>query len=161
MVEEAIMTGDDLMVGPPAPLLPADLAPQILEGVDVCQRPLRRLYKCLYENADAEPFCQNEILLSGRCFQKRDEELRSRLLREESKLARTLPGPELERRQGDLLAAAELLQRRLILASGIDGIEGFRQRWKLNGQLTDVRSRLERLGVSSIPPPSLEAEAGS
>lgn len=40
------MTGNDLMVGPPAPLLPADLAPRILDGVDTCQGSLRRLYKC-------------------------------------------------------------------------------------------------------------------
>ncbi|KAK6141707.1 hypothetical protein DH2020_024555 [Rehmannia glutinosa] len=37
------------------------------------------------------------------------------------------------------------LERRLILASGVEGMEGFRQRWSLHGRLTDTKSRLEAL----------------
>jgi hypothetical protein len=31
------------------------------------------------------------------------------------------------------------LCRRMILASGLEGMEGFRQRWSLHGQLEDTR----------------------
>jgi hypothetical protein len=40
---------------------------------------------------------------------------------------------------GDHLCVLTVPNRRLILASGIEGIEGFRQRWSLHGRLTDTK----------------------
>ncbi|KAK6141714.1 hypothetical protein DH2020_024548 [Rehmannia glutinosa] len=37
------------------------------------------------------------------------------------------------------------LERRLILASGVEGMEGFRQRWSLHGRLTDTKEPTQAL----------------
>ncbi|XP_055834382.1 uncharacterized protein LOC129902954 isoform X1 [Solanum dulcamara] len=37
------------------------------------------------------------------------------------------------------------MTQRLILASGVEGMEGFRQRWSLHGRVTDTKRRLEAL----------------
>ncbi|KAK9055672.1 hypothetical protein SSX86_026757 [Deinandra increscens subsp. villosa] len=48
-------------------------------------------------------------------------------------------------RASQLESETTTLDRRLILASGIEGAEGFRQRWSLHGRLTDTKKRLEAL----------------
>ncbi|KAL6013072.1 hypothetical protein ACLOJK_003562 [Asimina triloba] len=43
-MEETILVGDDLMLGPPSPLIPPEIASHVLEGVDVCDGVLRNLF---------------------------------------------------------------------------------------------------------------------
>ncbi|KAI9079331.1 hypothetical protein K1719_038630 [Acacia pycnantha] len=38
-----ILVGDDLMTGPPSPLVPPEIASHVLEGVDLCDGILRSL----------------------------------------------------------------------------------------------------------------------
>lgn len=45
-MEETILVGDDLMTGPPSPLIPPEIAPHVLEGVNLCDGLLRSLYLC-------------------------------------------------------------------------------------------------------------------
>lgn len=45
-MEETILVGDDLMLGPPSPIIPAEIAPHVLEGVDLCDGILRNLFLC-------------------------------------------------------------------------------------------------------------------
>ncbi|KAL3680013.1 hypothetical protein R1sor_022969 [Riccia sorocarpa] len=143
-IEEVILTGDDLMTGPPSPLIPADIAPHVLSGMELCSANLRKLFECLHKN-DIEPFCQDEILMYRRCAQARDTALRDKLYDTEEALGRRIPESEVEERLKKLKSDAELLERRFILASGLEGIEGLRQRWSLSGQLHDTTKRIERL----------------
>lgn len=46
MMEEVIMVGDDLMLGPPSPVIPPEIASHVLEGVDLCDGILRNLFLC-------------------------------------------------------------------------------------------------------------------
>ncbi|KAL6967065.1 hypothetical protein U1Q18_032866 [Sarracenia purpurea var. burkii] len=143
-MEETILVGDDLMTGPPSPLIPPEIASHVLEGVDLCDGKLRNLFLCLQIN-DIEPFCQDEIGLYQQCAQKRDKELRQRLQDSEHKLGLSMPLDEAKQRAAQLESEVTTLERRLILASGIEGVEGFRQRWSLHGRVTDSRGRLEAL----------------
>jgi len=52
---------------------------------------------------------------------------------------------EIQERQAQLKAEVETLERRMILASGMEGVEGFRQRWSLHGRLHDTKKRLESI----------------
>lgn len=45
-MEETILVGDDLMMGPPSPLIPSEIASHVLEGVDLCDGILRNLFLC-------------------------------------------------------------------------------------------------------------------
>lgn len=45
-MEETILVGDDLMLGPPSPLIPQEIASHVLEGVDLCDGILRNLFLC-------------------------------------------------------------------------------------------------------------------
>lgn len=55
--EETIFTGEDLMSGPPSPVVPPELAPQILDGVELCASHLRKLFECECElHSTARPF---------------------------------------------------------------------------------------------------------
>ncbi|CAL5444456.1 unnamed protein product [Camellia sinensis] len=144
MMEETILVGDDLMMGPPSPLIPPEIASHVLEGVDLCDGILRNLFLCLQIN-DIEPFCQDEIALYRQCAEKRDKELRERLQDSERKLGSTMPLDEANERAAQLESEVTSLDRRLILASGIEGMDGFRQRWSLHGRLTDTKRRLEAL----------------
>jgi hypothetical protein len=45
-MEETILVGDDLMLGPPSPIIPPDIASHVLEGVDLCDGILRNLFLC-------------------------------------------------------------------------------------------------------------------
>ncbi|KAJ6346306.1 hypothetical protein OIU78_008856 [Salix suchowensis] len=99
---------------------------------------------CLQIN-DIEPFCQDELALYRQCAERRDKELRQRLQDSERKLGSSMPLDEAKERSAQLESEVTSLERRLILASGIEGIEGFRQRWSLHGRLTDTKKRLESL----------------
>ncbi|XP_027083928.1 uncharacterized protein [Coffea arabica] len=143
-MEETILVGDDLMMGPPSPFIPPEIASHVLEGVDLCDGILRNLFLCLQIN-DIEPFCQDEIALYRQCAEKRDKELRQRLQDSERKLGMSMPLQEAKERSTQLESEVTLLERRLILASGTEGVEGFRERWSLHGRLTDTKKRLEAL----------------
>lgn len=143
-MEETILVGDDLMLGPPSPRIPPEIASHVLEGVDLCDRILRNLFLCLQIN-DIEPFCQDEIVLYRQCAEKRDKKLRQRLQESEYKLGLSMPLEEAKGRARQLQASVTNLDRRMILASGMEGMEGFRQRWSLHGRLEDTKKRLESL----------------
>ncbi|OAY32014.1 uncharacterized protein LOC110631130 [Manihot esculenta] len=143
-MEETILVGDDLMMGPPSPLVPPEIASHVLEGVDLCDGILRNLFLCLQIN-DIEPFCQDELVLYRQCAEKRDMEIRKQLQDSERKLGLSMPLDEAKERVSQLESEVTSLDRRLILASGVEGIEGFRQRWSLHGRLTDTTRRLESL----------------
>ncbi|XP_047968660.1 uncharacterized protein LOC125212511 [Salvia hispanica] len=149
-MEETILVGDDLMMGPPSPVIPPEIASHVLEGVDLCDGILRNLFLCLQIN-DIEPFCQDEIALYKQCAERRDKELRQRLQDSERKLGMSMPLNLANERSTQLEAEATQLERRLILASGVEGMEGFRQRWSLHGRLTDTKKRLDalKLGMES------------
>ncbi|XVF05209.1 hypothetical protein REPUB_Repub05bG0152300 [Reevesia pubescens] len=143
-MEETILVGDDLMMGPPSPVIPQEIASHVLEGVALCDGILRNLFLCLQIN-DIEPFCQDELALYRQCAEKRDKELRQQLQDSERKLGLSMPLDQAKERAGQLESEVTSLERRLILASGIEGIEGFRQRWSLHGRLTDTKRRMESL----------------
>ncbi|KAI3450688.1 hypothetical protein Pfo_007353 [Paulownia fortunei] len=143
-MEETILVGDDLMMGPPSPLIPPEIASHVLEGVDLCDGILRNLFLCLQIN-DIEPFCQDEIALYRQCAERRDKELRQWLQDSERKLGMSMPLEQAKERSNKLESESTQMERRLILASGVEGMEGFRQRWSLHGRLTDTKRRLEAL----------------
>ncbi|KAK7839515.1 hypothetical protein CFP56_017982 [Quercus suber] len=128
-MEETILVGDHLMMGPPSPLIPPEIASRVLEGVDLCDGILRNLFLCLQIN-DIEPFCQDEIA---------DKELRQQLQDSEHKLGLSMPLDEAKERAAQLESEVTSLERRFILASGIEGMEGFRQGWSLHDRLTDTK----------------------
>jgi hypothetical protein len=45
-MEETILVGDDLMRGPPSPVIPKDIASHVLEGVELCDGILKNLFLC-------------------------------------------------------------------------------------------------------------------
>lgn len=47
-MEETILVGDDLMMGPPSPIIPPEIASHVLEGVDLCDGILRNLFLCKF-----------------------------------------------------------------------------------------------------------------
>ncbi|KAL8501196.1 hypothetical protein ACS0TY_020665 [Phlomoides rotata] len=143
-MEETILVGDDLMMGPPSPIIPPEIASHVLEGVDLCDGILRNLFLCLQIN-DIEPFCQDEIAMYRQCAERRDKELRQRLQDSERKLGISMPLELAHERSKQLEAESSTLERRLILASAAEGMEGFRQRWSLHGRLTDTKRRLDAL----------------
>nr|XP_043621747.1 uncharacterized protein LOC122593405 [Erigeron canadensis] len=143
-MEETILVGDDLMLGPPSPIIPPEIASHVLQGVNLCDGILRNLFLCLQIN-DIEPFCQEEIALYRECAEKRDKELRQRLQDSEYKLGLSMPLDQAKERASQLESETTTLERRLILASGIEGADGFRQRWSLHGRLTDTKKRMEAL----------------
>ncbi|XP_010912253.3 uncharacterized protein [Elaeis guineensis] len=157
-MEETILVGDDLMLGPPSPVIPPEIASHVLEGVDLCDGILRNLFLCLQIN-DIEPFCQDEIVLYRQCAEKRDKELRQRLQDSEHKLGLCMPLEQAKERAAQLQSEVALLERRMILASGIEGMEGFRQRWSLHGRLEDNKKRLEALN-QGIAKRKIEAPQG-
>ncbi|CAM8946025.1 unnamed protein product [Rhodiola kirilowii] len=143
-MEETILVGDDLMLGPPSPLIPPEIASHVLEGVNLCDGILRNLFLCLQIN-DIEPFCQDELVLYRQCAEKRDIVLRKRLQESEHKLGLSMPLDDAKERAAQLESQITSLDRRLILASGMEGVDGFRQRWSLHGRLSDIKMRLESL----------------
>ncbi|KAG6417292.1 hypothetical protein SASPL_119446 [Salvia splendens] len=161
-MEETILVGDDLMMGPPSPVIPPEIASHVLEGVDLCDGILRNLFLCLQIN-DIEPFCQDEIALYKQCAERRDKELRQRLQDSERKLGMSMPLNLANERSTQLEAEATQLERRFILASGVEGMEGFRQRWSLHGRLTDTKKRLDalKLGLESRKKDEPGAEASA
>ncbi|CAL9084567.1 unnamed protein product [Musa textilis] len=158
-IEETILVGDDLMLGLPSPIIPPEIASHVLEGVDLCDGVLRNLFLCLQIN-DIEPFCQDEIVLYRECAEKRDKELRQRLSDSEHKLGLSMPIEEAKERAAQLQSEVTSLERHMILASGIQGMEGFRQRWSLQGRLEDTKRRLEALnqGIEKRKPDKIHGE---
>lgn len=142
MAEETILTGEDLMLGPPSPRIPPELATDMLKGMRICAEELRTFFQCLHEH-EVEPFCQDEIIQFRKCSQERDQLLRQKLVEAETKFSGQLSEKEALDRLKNLESAAELLERRLLLASGIEGFVGFQQRWKFHGELQDIRKRLD------------------
>ncbi|KAL1317827.1 uncharacterized protein LOC107643807 [Arachis ipaensis] len=149
-MEETILVGDDLMIGPPSPVVPPEIASHVLRGVDLCDGILKNLFLCLQIN-DIEPFCQDELALYKQCAERRDKEIRNRLQESERKLGSSMPFEEAKERVTQLEKEVTSLDRHLILATGVEGMEGFRQRWSLHGRLTDTKKRLESLkqGIDS------------
>lgn len=47
-MEETVLVGDDLMLGPPSPIIPQEIASHVLEDVDLCDGILRNLFLCMY-----------------------------------------------------------------------------------------------------------------
>ncbi|CAN1171453.1 hypothetical protein LINPERHAP2_LOCUS29574 [Linum perenne] len=143
-MEETILVGEDLMLGPASPVIPKEIASHVLEGVELCDGILKNLFLCLQVN-DIEPFCQDELSLYRECAEKRDKQLRQRLQDSEHKLGLSMPLDEAKERIAQLEAEATAYERRLILAIGVEGIEGFRQRWSFHGRMSDTKKRLEAL----------------
>ncbi|KAG8644732.1 hypothetical protein MANES_11G159700v8 [Manihot esculenta] len=110
-MEETILVGDDLMMGPPSPLVPPEIASHVLEGVDLCDGILRNLFLCLQIN-DIEPFCQDELVLYRQCAEKRDMEIRKRLQDSERKLGLSMPLDEAKERVSQLESEITSLDRR-------------------------------------------------
>ncbi|CAI0544245.1 unnamed protein product [Linum tenue] len=143
-MEETILVGEDLMLGPPSPLIPKEIASHVVEGFELCDGVLKNLFLCLQVN-DIEPFCQDELSLYRECAEKRDKLLRQRLQDSEHKLGLSMPLDEAKKRVTQLEAEATAYERRLILASGVEGMEGFRQRWSFHDRMTDTKRRMEAL----------------
>ncbi|PWA34628.1 hypothetical protein CTI12_AA617200 [Artemisia annua] len=104
MMEETILVGDDLMLGPPSPVIPPEIADH-------------------------------------------DKELRQRLQDSEYKLGLSMPLDLAKERATQLESKTTTLERHLILASGIEGADGFRQRWSLHGRLTDTKHLILASGI--------------
>ncbi|CAL5426342.1 unnamed protein product [Camellia sinensis] len=100
MMEETILIGDDLMMGPPSPLIPPKL-------------PLM--------------YSKDEIAIGS------DKELREQLQDSERKLGSSMPLDEANERATQLQSEVTSLDRHLILANGIEDMDGFHQRWSLHG----------------------------
>ncbi|TYH67132.1 hypothetical protein ES332_D06G168200v1 [Gossypium tomentosum] len=47
-MEETILVGDDLMMGPPSPVIPQEITSHVLEGVELCDGILRNLFLCKF-----------------------------------------------------------------------------------------------------------------
>ncbi|XP_016552021.1 uncharacterized protein LOC107851488 isoform X3 [Capsicum annuum] len=109
-MEETILVGDDLMMGPPSPVIPPEIASHVLEGVDLCDGILRNLFLCLQIN-DIEPFCQDEIALYRQCAERRDKELRQRLQDSEQKLGMSMPLDQAKERATHLESEVTSLER--------------------------------------------------
>jgi hypothetical protein len=45
-MEETILVGDDLMRGPPSPVIPKEIASHVLVGIELCDGILRNLFLC-------------------------------------------------------------------------------------------------------------------
>ncbi|KAB2041951.1 hypothetical protein ES319_D02G183100v1 [Gossypium barbadense] len=59
-MEETILVGDDLMMGPPSSVILQEITSHVLEGVELC-----------LQINDMEPFCQDELALYRQCAEKR------------------------------------------------------------------------------------------
>ncbi|XP_024159067.1 uncharacterized protein LOC112166455 isoform X1 [Rosa chinensis] len=109
-MEETILVGDDLMMGPPSPIIPPEIASHVLEGVDLCDGILKNLFLCLQIN-DIEPFCQDELAMYKQCAEKRDRELRKRLQDSEQKLGMSMPLNDAKERASQLETEVTSLDR--------------------------------------------------
>ncbi|CAI5480264.1 unnamed protein product [Closterium sp. Yama58-4] len=152
MAEEVILTANDLITGPLSPVIPRDLAPRVLEGVETCSDRLRALFECLHAN-EVEPFCQDAIITAHR-----DEVLRARVMQAEGEAAACRSAEGNQERVEAMKGQAEQLERRLILASATPGPEGFQTRWRLHGELQDTRARMQVLEAKMHEQASREKE---
>ncbi|KAH9624173.1 hypothetical protein KSS87_011081 [Heliosperma pusillum] len=110
-MEETILVGDDLMTGPPSPVVPPEISSHVLEGVELCDGLLRNLFLCLQIN-DIEPFCQDEIALYRHCVERRDKEIRQRLQDSELKLGLSMPLDQANERAAQLESEVTKLERK-------------------------------------------------
>ncbi|KAK4382388.1 hypothetical protein Sango_2876600 [Sesamum angolense] len=55
-IEETVLVGDDMMMGPHSPLILPEIASHVLEGLQI---------------NDIEPFCQDEIAIYRQCAERR------------------------------------------------------------------------------------------
>ncbi|RWW49305.1 hypothetical protein BHE74_00044566, partial [Ensete ventricosum] len=96
---------------------------------------------------DIESFCQDAIVLYLECAKKRVSNiyLRRRFSDSEHILGLSMPIEEAKERAAQRQSEVTSLERQMILASGIQGMEGFHQRWSLHGHLEDTERRLEAL----------------
>ncbi|QHN95176.1 Cytochrome P450 [Arachis hypogaea] len=88
-MEETILVGDDLMMGPPSPVVPPEIASHVLRGVDLCDGILKNL------------FC--------------DKEIRNRLQESERKLGSSMPFDEAKERVTQLEKEVTSLDRKTCL----------------------------------------------
>ncbi|KOM45715.1 hypothetical protein LR48_Vigan06g102100 [Vigna angularis] len=51
-MDETILVGDDLMTGPPSPVVPPEIASHVLQGVDLCDGLLRNLFLLAEEEGE-------------------------------------------------------------------------------------------------------------
>ncbi|KAK9723871.1 hypothetical protein RND81_05G031200 [Saponaria officinalis] len=89
-MEETILFGDDLMMGPPSHVIPQEISSYMLEDVELCDGLPRNMFRCLQIN-NIEPFRQDEIVMYRHCVERRDKELRQRLQDSEHKLGSSRP----------------------------------------------------------------------
>ncbi|KAI3902214.1 hypothetical protein MKW92_046530 [Papaver armeniacum] len=129
---KTILVGDDLMTGPPSPIIPPEIASHVLEGVETC-----------LQINDIEPFCQDEIVIYKQCVDKRSEDKLGLIMPLDDQTEP--PASNQSHITGEVSGLIESFYRRLILASGAEGMDGFRQRWSLHGRLEDTKKRLESL----------------
>jgi len=62
-MDETILVGDDLMMGPPSPIIPPEIASHVLEGVDLCDGILRNLFLCKFSFPSSQSkFCFAKLL---------------------------------------------------------------------------------------------------
>ncbi|KAF7811577.1 uncharacterized protein G2W53_032553 [Senna tora] len=61
-MEETILVGDDLMMGPPSPIVPPEIASHVLEGVDLCDGILSLKLTHNFWDSVLEAFFRNAIL---------------------------------------------------------------------------------------------------
>ncbi|KAF5931120.1 hypothetical protein HYC85_031993 [Camellia sinensis] len=112
-MEETILIGDDLMMGPPSPLIPPKIASHVLEGVDLCDGILRNLFLC--------KFCLFPSLLLlflfSRALSFEDKELREQLQDSEHKLGSSMPLDEANERATQLQSEVTSLDRYLVFIS--------------------------------------------
>ncbi|CAL9037874.1 unnamed protein product [Musa banksii] len=175
-MEETILLGDDVMLGLPSPIIPPEIASHVLEGVDLCDGVLRNLFLLNHlintfglKINNIKPFCQDEIVLYQQCAEKRVSHiyLRQRLLHSEHKLGLSMPFTAAKERAAELQLEVTSLERHMmILASGIEIMERFHQRWSLHGRLEDpklffnVQKRSEALnwGIVKRKPGNIQGE---
>ncbi|URE40912.1 hypothetical protein MUK42_32585 [Musa troglodytarum] len=161
IMEEIISLGDDLMLGLPSPIIPPEIASHVLEVSDLYfgnKRESHLVNALGLQINNIEPFCQDEIVLYQQCAEKR---LRQRLLDSEHKLGLAMPFTAAKERATDLQSEVTSLERHMIIASGIEIMEGFHQRWSLHGCLEDTKRRLEALnrGIAKTKPGNIQGEA--
>ena len=65
MAEETILTGDDLMMGPPSPCVPPELASHVLDGIESCSTSLRRLFHCECFSAEIPCYFSTFLVLGS------------------------------------------------------------------------------------------------
>ncbi|KAL2503449.1 Wall-associated receptor kinase 2 [Abeliophyllum distichum] len=130
-MEKTILVGDDLMMGPPSPLIPPEIAARNGSRIEVqLGRTLTGPMSCTKKIDRYDSFT---ILTSWWLF-----------LGNFSKVRKFVFLLETTRHVANEAESMSFISdfRRSILASRVEGMEGFRQRWSLHGCLIDTKRRL-------------------